>query len=67
MINNNNFYEEFNNIFLKLNIENSDKTNAIYNEFIELYDYHINNVNKNLEDDLEIKTFSINEDGVLVS
>ena len=35
--------------------------------FIELYDYHINNVNKNLEDDLEIKTYNINEDGVLVS
>ena len=43
-----------------------DDFNEIYNEFIELYDYHINNVNKNLEDDLEIKTFNIDEDGILV-
>lgn len=66
MINNNNFYRDFDIIFSKLNLERNDKNNKLYNEFINLYDEYINNnENENIYKDLLIKSFKINEDGII--
>ena len=43
MINNNNFYKDFDLIFTKLDLEKNERTNYLYNEFINLYDDYINN------------------------
>lgn len=67
MINNNNFYKDFDIIFSKLNLEKNEENNKLYNEFINLYDEYINNTeNKNINNDLLIKTFKINEDGIIL-
>jgi len=67
MINNNNFYKEFDLIFTKLDLENNERTNKFYKEFINLYDHYINNnyENKNIINDLTIKSFIIDEDGII--
>ena len=63
MMNNNNFYKDFNLIFTKLDLE---RTNNLYNEFINLYDDYINNnENKNIINDLTVKSFIIDEDGII--
>ena len=67
MINNNNFYKDFDLIFTKLDLENNERTNKLYNEFINLYDDYINNnyENKNIINDLTVKSFIIDEDGII--
>tara|TARA_B110001450_G_scaffold99531_1_gene94352 strand:- start:2273 stop:2512 length:240 start_codon:yes stop_codon:yes gene_type:complete len=67
MINNNNFYKDFDLIFTKLDLENNEITNKLYNEFINLYDDYINNnyENKNIINDLAVKSFIIDEDGII--
>ena len=67
MINNNNFYKDFDLIFTKLDLENNEITNKLYNEFINLYDDYINNnyENKNIINDLTVKSFIIDEDGII--
>lgn len=66
MINNNNFYKDFDLIFTKLDLEKNERTNNLYNEFINLYDDYINNnENKNIINDLTIKSFIIDEDGII--
>lgn len=62
MINNKNFYRDFDLIFSKLNLEMNDKTNEIYNELLSLYDV---NYNQNIVKDLEIKSFKIDNDGII--
>ena len=67
MINNNNFYRDFDKIFLKLNLEKNEENNKLYNEFINLYDDYINNIeNENINNDFLIKSFKINEDGIIL-
>lgn len=67
MINNNNFYRDFDKIFSKLNLEKNDINNKLYNDFINLYDDYINKIeNENINNDLLIKSFKINEDGVIL-
>tara|TARA_B110001450_G_scaffold122683_1_gene115571 strand:- start:1989 stop:2192 length:204 start_codon:yes stop_codon:yes gene_type:complete len=66
MINNNNFYKDFNVIFTKLDLEKNERTNNLYNEFINLYDDYINNrENEDILKDLTIKSFKIDEDGII--
>lgn len=66
MINNNNFYKDFDLIFSKLDLEKNERTNYLYNEFINLYDDYINNnQNKNIIDDLTVKSFIIDENGII--
>jgi len=67
MINNKNFYKDFDLIFTKLDLENNERTNKLYNEFINLYDDYINNnyENKNIINDLTVKSFIIDEDGII--
>tara|TARA_Y100000389_G_C17461082_1_gene521751 strand:- start:183 stop:383 length:201 start_codon:yes stop_codon:yes gene_type:complete len=65
MINNNNFYKDFDLIFTKLNLEKNERNNKLYNEFINLYDDYINNNNENIINDLTIKSFIIDEDGII--
>jgi len=67
MINNKNFYKDFDLIFTKLDLENNEEINKIYNEFINLYDDYINNnyENKNIINDLTVKSFIIDEDGII--
>ena len=65
MINNKNFYKEFDLIFTKLNLENNERTNDLYNEFINLYDDYIINNNENIIHDLTVKSFIIDEDGII--
>ena len=67
MINNKNFYKDFDLIFTKLDLENNEENNKIYNEFINLYDDYINNnyENKNIINDLTVKSFIIDEDGII--
>ena len=65
-MNNNNFYKDFNLIFTKLDLEKNERTNNLYNEFINLYDDYINNnENKNIINDLTVKSFIIDEDGII--
>ena len=67
MINNNNFYRDFDLIFTKLDLEKNERTNNLYNEFINLYDDYINNdENKDIINDLNVKSFRIDEDGIIV-
>jgi len=67
MINNNNFYKDFNVIFTKLDLEKNERTNNLYNEFINLYDDYINNrENEDILKDLTIKSFKIDEDGIIL-
>ena len=63
MINDNNFYKDFDKIFNKLNI----KDDNIYYEFINLFEKYAYNYdqNINLNNDLTVKTFIIDEDGLL--
>ena len=63
MINNKNFYKDFDLIFTKLDLENNERTN----KFINLYDDYINNnyENKNIINDLTVKSFIIDEDGII--
>tara|TARA_B100000497_G_C7498040_1_gene304307 strand:- start:158 stop:367 length:210 start_codon:yes stop_codon:yes gene_type:complete len=67
MINNNNFYKEFDNLFESLNI--NDDNNEIYTKFINIYEKYIFNRidNLNLIDDIEIKTYIIDDNGLLKS
>lgn len=65
MINNNNFYKDFDLIFTKLNLEKNERNNKLYNEFINLYDDYINNNNENIINDLTVKSFIIDEDGII--
>jgi|TARA_B110000114_G_C14967818_1_gene347113 hypothetical protein len=67
MINNNNFYKDFDLIFTKLDLEKNERTNYLYNEFINLYDDYINNnQNKNIIHDLTVKSFIIDENGIIL-
>lgn len=67
MINNKNFYRDFDIIFSKLNLEKNEETNNLYNDFINLYDNYINNIeNENIYSDLDVKSFKIDEDGILI-
>jgi|TARA_B110000093_G_scaffold179690_1_gene220306 hypothetical protein len=67
MINNNNFYRDFDLIFTKLDLEKNERTNNLYNEFINLYDDYINNnENNDIINDLNVKSFRIDEDGIIV-
>jgi hypothetical protein len=67
MINNKNFYRDFDIIFSKLNLEKNKETNNLYNDFINLYDNYINNIeNENIYSDLDVKSFKIDEDGILI-
>ena len=67
MINNKNFYKDFDLIFTKLDLENNERTNKLYKEFINIYDDYINNnyENKNIINDLTVKSFIIDEDGII--
>tara|TARA_B000000477_G_scaffold52176_1_gene43827 strand:- start:4347 stop:4547 length:201 start_codon:yes stop_codon:yes gene_type:complete len=65
MINNNNFYKNFDLIFTKLDLEKNERNNKLYNEFINLYDHYINNENDNIINDLTVKSFTINDDGII--
>ena len=67
MINNNNFYKEFDNLFESLNIK--DDNNLIYTKFINIYEKYIFNRidNLNLINDMEIKTYIIDDNGLLKS
>ena len=65
MINNNNFYKDFDLIFTKLNLEKNERNNKLYNEFINLYEDYINNNNENIINDLTVKSFIIDEDGII--
>tara|TARA_B110000259_G_C14032861_1_gene407565 strand:- start:3131 stop:3334 length:204 start_codon:yes stop_codon:yes gene_type:complete len=66
MINNNNFYKDFDLIFTKLDLEKNERTNYLYNEFINLYDDYINNnQNNNIIHDLTVKSFIIDENGII--
>tara|TARA_Y100000385_G_scaffold51717_1_gene48827 strand:+ start:1008 stop:1217 length:210 start_codon:yes stop_codon:yes gene_type:complete len=67
MINNINFYKEFDNLFESLNI--NDDNNEKYTKFINLYEKYIFNRidNLNLIDDIEIKTYIIDDNGLLKS
>jgi hypothetical protein len=69
MINNNNFYREFDNIFDELKFDNITEKNIIYNKLISLYENYTFNFinNKNIVSDLEIKTFIIDNNGLLKS
>ena len=67
MINNNNFYKDFDLIFTKLDLEKNERSNYLYNEFINLYDDYINNnQNKNIIHDLTVKSFIIDENGIIL-
>ena len=67
MINNNNFYKDFDLIFTKLDLEKNERSNYLYNEFINLYDDYINNnKNKNIIHDLTVKSFIIDENGIIL-
>lgn len=67
MINNNNFYKEFDILFESLNI--NDENNEIYTKFIDIYEkYMYKRIdNLNIINEIEIKTFLIDEDGILKS
>lgn len=67
MINNNNFYKEFDNLFESLNIK--DDNNEKYTKFINIYEKYIFNRidNLNLINDMEIKTYIIDDNGLLKS
>lgn len=67
MINNNNFYKEFDILFESLNIK--DENNEIYTKFIDIYEkYMYKRIdNLNIISEIEIKTFLIDEDGILKS
>lgn len=67
MINNNNFYKEFDILFESLNIKDED--NKIYTKFIDIYEkYMYKRIdNSNIINEIEIKTFLIDEDGILKS
>lgn len=67
MINNNNFYKEFDILFESLNIK--DENNKIYSKFIDIYEkYMYKRIdNSNIINEIEIKTFLIDEDGILKS
>ncbi len=69
MINNNNFYQEFDNIFDELKFDNIIEKNNIHNKLITLYENYTFNFinNKNIVNDLEIKTFIIDNNGLLKS
>ena len=69
MINNNNFYHEFDNIFDELKFDNITEKNIIYNKLISLYENYAFNFinNKNIVSDLQIKTFIIDNNGLLKS
>jgi len=59
----NNFYKDFDNIFNKFELNNSE----LYSEFIELYENYLflNKTNNNLLKNLTIHNFLITEDGLL--
>jgi len=63
VINNNNFYKEFDLLYNKLNIDND----ILYTEFLELYEkYAFNNkANDNLIYDLKTNNIYIDEEGLL--
>ena len=69
MINNNNFYQEFDNIFDELKFNNIIEKNNIYNKLITLYENYTFNFinNKNIVNDFKIKTFIIDNNGLLKS
>jgi flagellin-specific chaperone FliS len=67
-INTNNYYSDINDIFKKFKINLEKKENAeLLNEIIDLYDYYNNNKleTENISNDLEIKTFKIDANGLI--
>tara|TARA_B110000858_G_scaffold48774_1_gene56219 strand:- start:1339 stop:1542 length:204 start_codon:yes stop_codon:yes gene_type:complete len=67
MINNINFYRDFDSIFSKFNLEKNEINNNLYNELIKLYENNMNNCeNFNIVSDLEIKSFKIDNDGIII-
>jgi|TARA_B110000483_G_scaffold242308_1_gene327787 hypothetical protein len=67
MINNNNFYRDFDLLFSKLKLEKNETNDKLYNELICLYEKNINYLdNTNIILDLDVKSFKIDNNGIIL-